>query len=318
MFQWKRDQAHHFLRGSLHGHTTRSDGYRDLPETVEIYRGMGYDFYSVTDHRKYYRAPLEQEGMILLPGIECDGMIDGHSCHHIVGLGGGTLAHDAPLESRHTIYLEGGMAHDAPIASRRLPDNAAAQGLLDEIKSNGLLPLLAHPNWSRVTHENMLALDGLWGIEVYNSCADVNNLTGDSTTQWDVLLAAGRRLYCVAVDDQHRPEHFGRGWVMVHAAERTAQALLDSLAHGRFYASTGVDIKSLYTDGDKLVVETSPCKAIHMYSGKLTKYQPFVTSPNGSVTRAVFDIPPADARYIRVQATDGAGHFAWSQPLYLS
>ncbi len=42
------------LRGDLHMHTCRSDG-REAPEVVcANYRGHGYDFLAVTDHRRYY------------------------------------------------------------------------------------------------------------------------------------------------------------------------------------------------------------------------------------------------------------------------
>ena len=42
------------LRGDLHMHSCRSDG-REAPEIVTAnYRGHGYDFFSLTDHHRYY------------------------------------------------------------------------------------------------------------------------------------------------------------------------------------------------------------------------------------------------------------------------
>lgn len=42
------------LRGDLHMHTCRSDG-KESPAVVSAnYRGHGYDFFAITDHRRYY------------------------------------------------------------------------------------------------------------------------------------------------------------------------------------------------------------------------------------------------------------------------
>ena len=41
-----------FYRGNTHCHTTRSDGRRSPEEVIALYREAGYDFLTLTDHRK--------------------------------------------------------------------------------------------------------------------------------------------------------------------------------------------------------------------------------------------------------------------------
>jgi hypothetical protein len=57
-------------------------------------------------------------------------------------------------------------------------------------------------------------------------------------------------LYGLATDDSHnyfgdRGASPGRGWVMVQAQQLTAEALLDAIYDGNFYASSGVTLDSI-------------------------------------------------------------------------
>ena len=64
-----------------------------------------------------------------------------------------------------------------------------------------------------------------------------------------------------AVHASLMPDAF-RAWTMVHAAERTREAVLDALATGRFYASTGPRILHVTFDGDLLEVRCTPAVSI--------------------------------------------------------
>ncbi len=64
------------LRGDLHMHTCRSDG-KESPAIVSAnYRGHGYDFFSITDHHRYYPSleAIETFGdltdFVIVPGEE--------------------------------------------------------------------------------------------------------------------------------------------------------------------------------------------------------------------------------------------------------
>ena len=73
----------------------------------------------------------------------------------------------------------------------------------------------------------------------------------------------GHRLNLIATDDTHYPGYdVFRAWTLVHARDRTRAALLDSLAAGRFYATTGPRITSLTLADGLLTVRTTPARTI--------------------------------------------------------
>ncbi|MFQ9800951.1 MAG: hypothetical protein ACLR23_20785 [Clostridia bacterium] len=42
-----------------------------MEEAIALYRGQGYDFLAITDHRKYC-PPAEKNGLRVIPGTEFD------------------------------------------------------------------------------------------------------------------------------------------------------------------------------------------------------------------------------------------------------
>jgi len=139
---------------------------------------------------------------------------------------------------------------------------------------------LNHPNFGyAVTAEDLLRVRGEQFFEVYNGNVDVAN-HGDpdhphrhpgTERIWDIILA--QRLgvldmplmFGLATDDGHnyhnipsRAHEPGRGWVEVLTSELTAKALIEALEAGRFYASSGVELKSIEYDNNQLAIEVDP------------------------------------------------------------
>lgn len=125
-----------------------------------------------------------------------------------------------------------------------------------------MIPHVNHPNfrWA-VTAEDIIALQGERFFEVYNGHPLVHNHGNDeypSTERiWDIVLAkrlsnGDEVMYGLATDDAHRYQQFdstqsnpGRGWVMVHAASLTPEAIIAAMEAGDFYASTGVQLEDV-------------------------------------------------------------------------
>ncbi len=143
--------------------------------------------------------------------------------------------------------------------------------ILEQRRRTGriMVPHVNHPNfgWS-VTAEDLMGLAGERFFEVYNGHWLVHN-DGDSLHPsadriWDIVLTARLRagaglFYAIAVDDAHNYGTFdsaqanpGRGWVMVHSPARRADAILEALERGDFYASTGVSLDDIRADADSL------------------------------------------------------------------
>ena len=138
-----------------------------------------------------------------------------------------------------------------------------------------MFPHVNHPNfvWA-VTVEDLMALEGERFFEVYNGHPLVHN-DGDhvhpsTERMWDILLAhrlaEGREImFGLATDDAHHYHEMdvknanpGRGWVMVRAAELTADALIAALEQGDFYATSGVLLRDVRREGDRITIEIEP------------------------------------------------------------
>ncbi len=51
------------LKGALHVHSACSDGLLGIPEVVEIYAGLGFDFLALTDHDHLLREGCYEQGL---------------------------------------------------------------------------------------------------------------------------------------------------------------------------------------------------------------------------------------------------------------
>lgn len=135
---------------------------------------------------------------------------------------------------------------------------------------------LNHPNFHYgVTAEDLMKVIGENFFEVYNGHPGVND-SGDeahaSTEQiWDIVLT--KRLaelklpmmYGLGTDDGHnyhkipsRASEPGRGWVVILSETLEPEALVESLEAGRFYASSGVKLKSVTYSDQGIQVEIDP------------------------------------------------------------
>jgi hypothetical protein len=189
------------------------------------------------------------------------------------------------------------------------------QTLLDAVAADSGFAILCHPNWgdsfTHYTFETMLALNGYAGIEVFNGV--VMDLTGShlATDKWDRLLSAGKRIWGFANDDAHRPHQIGRGWNVVRARQHTAEAIIEALRAGSFYASCGVRIDAIECDGPVVRVRSADADRIDVYGlyGRRVGW-----ADGGNLT---FDATDVDGPYIRVECLGRGGRAAWTQPMFI-
>jgi hypothetical protein len=169
--------------------------------------------------------------------------------------------------------------------------------------------------------KDMLALEGCFALEVYSGGCEVDNARGFSTVHWDDLLAAGRRLWGLAVDDAHWQQgsnDAGLGWTWVKAPALTQEAILHSLEKGLFYASSGPRIYDLQPDvaRGEVHVQCSPAALIDfMGNGKYSRR--FNALPGEALTEASYRLRKGQ-RYVRVACQDTRDRWAWSNPIFLT
>ena len=143
-----------------------------------------------------------------------------------------------------------------------------------------MLVHLNHPNFGwGVTAEDLASVHGERFFEVYNGHPSVHN-GGDAQhagtdRMWDIILTLrlaelGEQLmYGVATDDAHNyhamgrsKSNPGRGWVVVRAAKLTPESIVEAMGAGDFYASTGIRLREVSSNGSELRVEIEPEKGV--------------------------------------------------------
>lgn len=278
-----------WLRGNLHTHTTVSDGTGDPEDVVAAYGAAGYDFLAISDHDAFvdpddYRA---ETGLVLLPAVE------------------------VTANGPHLLHVGAREAVD--------PDTDR-QAVLDGIDAGEGFAVLNHPSWQEAyahwSQEALTRLEGYAGIEIYNAVIERHPGAATATDRWDRLLSTGRRAWGYANDDTHGPGEIAQGWNVVQVDERTPGAILEALAAGRFYASTGVHVRSIRASDGTVAVETGDAERIRLVSDHGVVQQT-VDAPEATFALPDQLVHGSDHSYVRVECVGRAGEMAWTQPFFL-
>jgi len=308
-----------WLKAALHTHTSDTDGELPPRAVAEHYEWAGFDVLAITDHWTLTSVP---------------------SSDHLLVITGAELAVDPLGEGRYTEILAIGIDEipEDPGGDRAyweridnydfktFPDLSTAAAF---ITGQGGAAFVAHPYWSGLPPEVILNAEGLTGLELFNASSERENGRGDSSYIWDLALEAGRSLSAIATDDSHYPLFdVGDAWTMVRAADRSRDAVLDSLRAGQTYASNGPVLHDVRRDGDRIEVRCSPCVSVCLqtryqegwavradHRGRQEGARILQRSDTGAVVHAEFRPPIADLPFVRVVATDAQGRRAWTNPL---
>ena len=298
-------QSGRWYRGVFHCHTTNSDGGRSVDEVVTWYAEQGYDFLAITDHNQVTRVPARARGrsvggrdLVLVPGTEVDsGRTQLGEAYHILGIGLGEMI-DVPRQvaARHAL---------------------AAQDVIGALRRAGAVVFVAHPYWSGLVVDDLLPLDGVAGIEVYNANTEADIAKGRSGVQWDDCLTRGKLFLGVANDDAHwRLPDYGRAWTMLRAETLTPDAIVQCLASGAFYASTGVVLEDVTFDGDTASVRVAPPGAQEVHFVCDRRFGQRVIADGSPLLRATHTLRGPE-RYLRIQVLSPDGRWAWTNPLFV-
>lgn len=279
-----------WLKGNFHTHTTRSDGVFSPQDVINEYSRLGYDFLSFSDHdnlatEEVYEK-LNNNGLVLIPGIE--------------------ISANGP----HILHI------DSEEYVSPLPSRQEVLNLINDIskKTGHGFAVINHPDWeNRFNHctiEQLMEWTGYLGIEIYNGV--IGRLDGSpyALNKWDLLLSKGKRVWGFANDDSHRQGDYGLGWNVVFAKEKTRKAIVNALISGNFYCSTGVVIKHIECDSQKIYLETENAKKIAAVCN--------VGKRLSVVYDKKIEVPVVpNAKYIRFECWAEAEQMAWTQPIFI-
>lgn len=308
-----------WLKSAFHTHTARSDGELDPAAHVRHHEWMGFDVVAITDHWTLTHEP-STDHILVITGAElaADPYGEALADSEILAIGISDIPEDPG----------GDRAKWGPIDAytyKTFPDlSGAARCIADQ----GGVSFIAHPYWSGMPLETLMAVEGAHGIELFNSSAHRENARGDSSYVWDLCLDRGKRFWAFGTDDCHYPGFdIGDAWTMVRAAERTEAAVLEALRLGHTYASAGPQIRDITVDGTELEVRCSPARTVLMASRFETGWAVMAGARNrmeearvlerddrGLIVRARFS-PSIELPHRRVVIEDEAGRRAWSNPI---
>jgi hypothetical protein len=148
-----------------------------------------------------------------------------------------------------------------------------------------VLIFVDHPNFQwNLTAEELTAAPSLRFLEIHNALEDCHTygdqLRAGAERIWDILLTLrlnqpdGSLVYGVANDDCHNGYHFssdqgsyfaypGRAWNMVRADRLTPERIMNAMLRGDFYASSGVSLRTVAAQPDRIQIEIEPEAGVH-------------------------------------------------------
>ena len=298
-----------WYKGNTHTHTTHSDGDSTPAEVVKWYKEHKYHFLVLSDHNYLTRVDGmnsiygAEEKFLLIPGEEVtDGFED--KPIHVNGL---NINEMVPPQ------------HGTSVVD-------TLQNNVNAIRRAEGVPHINHPNfqWALTADDiRMVKNDKLF--EIYNGHGGVHNLGGGGSPSleqmWDDILTSGKLIYGIAVDDAHNfkgeftPDRAnpGRGWVMVRAEKLEAQAIVEAMENGDFYASTSVTLADIQVTAKNISITVAARQSF--------KYTTTFIGEGGKVLETVHGESPSytftgKEKYVRARVVNSRGDVAWTQPVF--
>ena len=298
-----------FYKANLHCHSVISDGAWTPEQIKQRYMEQGYSVVAYTDHNKLVlHNDLTDESFLALNGIEygVNNMEFGATMKLRKNCDIGMIALRPDVSVTYDMANEG-------FKLRYLPE--VINELIDGGRKMGFFVTHNHPTWSREEYTDYIQYNNMNALEIVNYSCICGGFDEHNSKVYDDMLRRGKRLYCIACDDNHNPPHredsFG-GFTMIKANELKYKAITDALLNGNFYASEGPLIYSLWYEDGKVFVETSPVQKI------------FITKPGKNVgavqsedlvTYAPFNVDDDDA-YFYVTVVDEKGRRAYTNAYF--
>ena len=306
-----------FYKGNLHCHSVVSDGSLTIRELKEIYVRKGYQFMVFSDHNVYGNyVEMNSPGFIAVQGfeghIDMSGADDFREFHFIMLPGPKALRESAGKPFFN--HLD-----KTPVT--RFKGNRSIQKYINDMNGRGYMVMACHPHWSTAEYDDILGLENLFAVEIYNHACHLVNMCG-ALVLWDALLRRGKRIWGTAVDDNHNQfpvhsQYFDScgGWVSVKAKSLKEEDICESLANGSFYSSQGPEIRDFYVEDGHAYLSCSPVNKIYFVGDSRGNYSDMAPEGEDSLTFSCKKLK-GKTKYIRAECVDAAGKRAVSNPIF--
>ena len=203
------------LKGSLHNHSTWSDGHNRLEEIAEFANGLGLEYWAITDHSK---ASFQANGLDVarlreqiseIKKINAQYAKDGESFRLLAGSEVDIVKNGLDLDDEILSELE------VVVASLHVPSNNEAENTKRLIRAaeNKYVHMIAHPTGRLLLEREAYPVNM---DAVIDACAatgtwiELNSNPHRFDMDWRLWpKAKGKGVKCVINPDAHRNEHAG-------------------------------------------------------------------------------------------------------------
>jgi hypothetical protein len=251
---------------------------------MNFYKGLSYDFVSITDH-DYVTPDPGVSGILFILGDE----------DYVT----------APIGNAAHLKKMGISVTDQSLQ--------AAQTTIDLGTADSNYMELNHPGggangWETTDIEQT---NGYFGMEIWNGIRN-----DEFDTEIDTVLTKGKKLWVSSVDDLHdiSAGYAGKQAVKVYANSLTASNILDSLKAGNFYSvktpsGQTEHVLTITQSGNTITISTNQSSTFEWYS------KGSIIQTNSSTTSASYTITGTEL-YIRCRITGGTA-VAWTNPIFV-
>lgn len=247
-----------WYRGNTHSHTELCGHADSSPGHVaKWYLDHGYNFLVLSEHNKFIDPKNvvlpnpRRSDFILIPGQE---------------ITGAQSVHTTALNVKEVIPWN----FDHPEKWRIVQEH------IDLVSAAGGKAIVNHPRWKlTLGHDEFKEVERMEFFELYNGSPDSHNFDesdGEGMESiWDKLLSEGKKVYGVASDDAHQfktrrleDSTPGTGWIMVFSPKLDSDVIVNSMAKGDFYATSGLVLGEIIRSNEKYVVKADDKASLEM------------------------------------------------------
>lgn len=308
-----------FFKANLHCHSTVSDGVMTPEEIKALYKEKGYSVVAFTDHDVLVAHPeLTDDGFVALNGYEMEvNEENGEAWRFCKSTHMCFIAADPDNLKQvcfhRTKYVTGNAKNylDKIEYDENAPDyerehtHDCISNMMKAGRENGFFVTYNHPSWSLDTYDDYMGYANMHAMEIYNHSSSCLGYFEYNEKEYDDMLRGGKRIFCIAADDNHSARDACGGFVMIKADKLEYRKITDALFAGDFYASQGPLIHALWFEDGKIHIECSDAVSIRFNTA--SRRAKLFEADNGAfVNSADFEVSEEDG-YVRVTVTDSNG-----------
>lgn len=319
-----------FYKANLHCHSNISDGSFSVEEIKKAYKDRGYSIVAFTDHDVFIPHPeLNDDDFLALHGFEVEindttsNKFEEIKCCHICAVAIDEKTVNQPCWHRTKYLFGNGPSHKDKVKfDENEPDFERAytgeriSEMMETFRKNGFFVTYNHPVWSMEDYSNYMGYNGMNAMEMVNYGCVAAGYPDINQNQYDDMLRGGKRIYCIAADDNHRDNDRFGGYTMIKAEKLEYSAVTKALTEGNFYCSEkGPSINTLYVEDGKVTIETENAREIYIVKGVRRSEKRY--DENCALTSATFDIKSDDI-YFRIVVVGKDGHCSFTNAYFVN